>query len=105
MLMRAAMREKEQIVALGSSQVTIDKAKPLFRMLNIYIKLKPARQTVALAPGKNLYQAWWLLFAKFAPRSDATAGAVVIKVCGWKFLKCKSLADVPLTISAWENMQ
>ena len=104
-LMRAATREKEQITALGSSQVTIDKAKPLFRMLKRYIKLKQARQTVALAPGKNPYEAWRLLFAKFAPRNDATAGAVVIKVCDWKFWKCKSLADVPLTISAWERMQ
>ena len=105
LLMKAAVREKEQIVALGSSQATIDKAKPPFRMLKRYIKLKPARQTVALAPRKNPYEAWRLLFSNVAPRNDATAGAVVIKVCDWKFWKCKSLADVPLTISEWEKMQ
>ena len=105
LLMTAATREKDQIVALGSSQATIEKAKPLFRMLKKYIKLKPARQTVALAPGKNPYEAWRLLFAKFNPKNDSTAGAVVIKVCDWKFWKCKSLADVPLTVAQWEKIQ
>ena len=104
-LMRTATREKEQIIALGGSPEIIDKAKPLYRMMKRYIRLKPARQTVTLAPGKNPYEAWRLLFAKFAPRNNATAGAVVIKVCDWKYWKCKSLADVPLTISAWEKMQ
>ena len=74
-------------------------------MLKRYVELKAARQTIILAPGKNPYEAWRLLFAKFVPRNDATAGAVVMKVCDWQFWKCKSLADVPFTISAWEKMQ
>ena len=104
-LLIAATREKDQITALGSSEGTISKAKPLFRMMKRFIKLKPARQTVALAPGKNPYEAWRLLFAKLHPKNDATAGAVVIRLCDWEYWKCRVLADVPLTISQSEKLQ
>ena len=104
-LLLAATREKEQITALGGSADVISKAKPLFRMMKRFIKLKTARQTVTLAPGKKPYEAWRLLFAKFHPKNDATAGAVVIRLCDWKFWKCRILADVPLTISQWEKLQ
>ena len=79
MLLLAATREKEQITALGGNADVVAKAKPLFRMMKRFIKLKTARQTVSLAPGKNPYEAWRLLFAKFHPKNDATAGAVVIR--------------------------
>ena len=69
-LLLAATREKEQITALGGSAEIIAKAKPLFRMMKRFIKLKTARQTVSLAPGKNPYEAWRLLFAKFHPKND-----------------------------------
>ena len=83
-LLLAATREKEQITALGGSADVISKAKPLFRMMKRFIKLKTARQTVSLAPGKNPYEAWRLLFAKLHQKNDATAGAVVIRFCDWK---------------------
>ena len=104
-LLQAATREKEQITALGPNAGVVAKSKPLYRMLKRFIKLKPAKQTVTLAPGKNPYEAWRLLFATFHPKNDSTAGAVVIRVCDWKFWKCKTLADVPLTISQWEKLQ
>ena len=66
-LMKAATRETEQVTALGGSPAIIEKSKPLYRMMKRYIRLKPARQTVTLAPGKNPYEAWRQLFAKFAP--------------------------------------
>ena len=56
-LLIAATREKEQITALGGSAVVINKARPLFRMMKRFIKLKTAKQTVTLAPGKNPYEA------------------------------------------------
>ena len=104
-LLLAATREKDQITALGGSEEVIGKAKPLFRMMKRFIKLETARQTVTLAPGKNPYEACRLLFAKFHPKNDSTAGAVVIRLCDWKCWKCRVLADVPLTISQWEKLQ
>jgi hypothetical protein len=104
-LMSAAAREKNVITTLGGTPALEEKAKPLFRMLKRFIKLKSARQVVSLTPGKNPYEAWRLLFAKFAPRNDATAGAIVLKICDWKAWKCKVLGDVPVTIAAWEKMQ
>lgn len=105
LLLLAAPPEKEQITALGGTPEVVAKAKPLFRMMKRFIKLKTARQTVSPAPGKNPYEAWRVLFSKFHPKNDATAGAVVIRLCDWKFWKCRNLADVPLTISQWEKLQ
>ena len=81
------------------------KAPPLYRMMKRFIVHKQARQTVVLTPGKNPYEAWRLLHAKYAPRNDASAGMVVEKLVDWKAWKCKEFSEVPTRIQAWEKMQ
>ena len=102
-LLKEATREPNVITASGNTSEMRAKAKPLYRMLKRSIEFKQAQMTVVLAPGKNAYEAWRLLHARYAPRNDANAGMVVEKCVDWKAWKCSKLQDVPLVIAVWEN--
>ena len=103
-LMTAAAREKAVITERGANPAIVAKAKHLYRWMKKSIDLKSARQIVLLCQGKNPYEAWRLLHAKFAPNNDASAGAIVDKLVDWKSWRCKTIAEVPMTIAAWERL-
>ena len=103
-LLKAAAREKAVIIQKGQSQSVIAKAKHLYRWMKKSIDLKGAKQIVLFSPDKNPYEAWRQLYAKYAPNNDASAGAIVDKLVDWKAWRCKSIAEVPMAIAAWERL-
>ena len=104
LLLSAATREKAVITEKGGSADVIAKAKHLYRWLKKSIDLKGAKQIVLFSPDKNPYEAWRQLYAKYAPNNDASAGAIVDKLVDWKAWRCKTIAEVPMVIAAWERL-
>ena len=92
------------ITEKGGTPAIIAKAKHLNRWMKKSIDLKGAKQIVLFSPGKNPYEAWRQLYAKYAPNNDASAGAIVDKLVDWKAWRCKTIAEVPMAIAAWERL-
>ena len=104
-MLKFAKSETNVITATGATPDLQKKAKSLYRMLKQKIYLKEAKRVVVLARGKNPYEAWRLLHAKYDPNNDVSAGSVVKTVLNVSKWKCKSIAEVPTTIAAWEKLQ
>ena len=53
--------------------------------------------------GKNPFEAWRLLFAKFDPRNDASAQQMIDTLDKAKW-KCARLVDIPIKLVKWEAL-
>ena len=86
------------------SPETLEKAKALYRSLKRSVTQSDAKSIVQNVVGKNPFEAWRLLFAKFDPRNDASAQQMIDTILDKAKWKCTRLVDIPIKLAKWEAL-
>ena len=99
-------REAQQVITqTGADEETQKKGLVLYRALKKLVTQPEAKAIITHVAGKNPYEAWRQMFSRFDPRNDSTASAIIMKLMSAKEWKCKTLAELPVSIAKWEALQ
>ena len=103
--LEAAEKEKEVITSLGDSEIAIERAEKLFRVIRKLVVQTEAKSIVTHVPDKNPWEVWRLLAAQFDPQNDAyntRSARDIISVKAWKV---KAMHELPAKIAEWEHLR